>query len=92
MDIKEALRRKELKIRVQRTGMYQMLTFTVKKVQIADKYFVEIYTKKLVDMSELKRVANEVGLPVEAENGRAFPEGKGATDFICEDEQSQPNP
>ncbi|MGC8651757.1 MAG: hypothetical protein ACP5UH_00690 [Candidatus Micrarchaeia archaeon] len=82
MDVKGILARNEIKIRVKRTGMYQVLTFTVRRVPLGDTYFVELYTKKVLDISELKRVANETGLPVEAENGRAFPEGKGATDFV----------
>ncbi|MGC8585936.1 MAG: hypothetical protein ACP5K5_00085 [Candidatus Micrarchaeia archaeon] len=88
MDAKDIIRKGEIKIRVNRTGMYQLLTFTVKKVPIGGSYFVELYTKKVVDLNELKRVANETGLPVEAENGRAFPDGKGASDFINFD---QPN-
>jgi hypothetical protein len=82
MDIKDILKRNEMRIRVKRTGMYQVLTFTIRKVPIGNSYFVELYTKKIVDISELKRVADEFGIPVEAENGRAFPEGKGSADFI----------
>ncbi len=82
MDVKDIIGRNEIRIRVKRTGMYQVLTFSIKKVPLGDTYFVELYTKKVLDLSELKRVANETGLPVEAENSRAFPEGKGATDFI----------
>jgi hypothetical protein len=68
--------------RVKRSGMLQQLTFTIKKVKAGQEEFVELFTIKVIDMSELTRLANEFGLPVEAENGRAFPEGKGAKDFI----------
>lgn len=34
-----------------------------------------------VDISELKKIANDIGLPVEAPNGHAFPRGTSAIDF-----------
>ena len=43
---------------------------------------MELFLDRLLDRSELQRVANEIGLPIEAENGRAMPEGKGEKDFI----------
>lgn len=69
-------------VKVKRAGMLQSLTFKIKKIVIGKDYFVELYVGRLIDMSELQRVANELGLPVEVENGRAFPEGKGAKDFM----------
>ncbi len=70
-------------IRVRRSGMLQVLVFRIKKVPAGkDNYFVELFVARVIDMSELQRVANETGLPVEAENGTAFPEGKGANDFL----------
>jgi hypothetical protein len=71
-----------VKIRVWRTGMLQLQTFRVKRVKIGQQEFVELFLPKLLDRSELQKVANEVGLPIEAENGRAMPEGKGEKDFI----------
>lgn len=71
-----------VKIRVRRAGMLQLMTFRVRKVKHANIEFVELFVPRVIDMSELTRVANEVGLPVEAENGSAFPAGKGATDFV----------
>ena len=70
------------RIRVLRSGMWQYQVFVVKRVQAGQDTFVELYLNKVVDMSELTRVANEIGLPIEAENGRAFPAGKGAKDFL----------
>lgn len=69
-------------VRVKRSGMFQSLTLRIKKVSMGKDYFVELYFSRMLDMSELQRVANELGLPVEVENGRAFPEGTGATDFM----------
>ncbi len=77
----DAIRRGSLKIRVVRNGMFQQLTFTVKRVQLGNVTYVELATDRQVDLSELTRVAEEFGLPVEAQNGRAFPEGTSATDF-----------
>jgi hypothetical protein len=68
--------------RVKRSGMIQSMTLTVKRVKLGDETFVELFVDRLIDMSELIRVANELGLPVEAQNGRAFPNGTGAKDFV----------
>ncbi len=71
-----------IKVRVSRSGMLQQLTFKVKKVRLGQYEFVELYVGRVLEMGELKRVAKETGLPVESENGTAFPEGTGAKDFI----------
>ena len=71
-----------VKIRVWRTGMLQLQTFAVKRVRIGQQEFTELFLPKLLDRTELQRVANEYGLPIEAENGRAMPQGKGEKDFI----------
>lgn len=76
------LREGSVRVRVWRTGMLQQITLNVKKVAIGDTQFVELFFPRVIDRSELSRIANELGLPVEAENGTAFPEGKGAKDFI----------
>ncbi len=68
--------------RVKRSGMFQSLTLTIKRVKIGNETFVELFVDRLIDMSELIRVANELGLPVEAQNGRAFPNGTGSKDFV----------
>ena len=69
-------------VRVKRSGMIQSMTFTIKRMKLGDDTFVELHSERLIDMSELIRVANETGLPVEAQNGRAFPNGTGAKDFV----------
>lgn len=71
-----------IRIRVKRAGMLQFQIFTVRKVKAGQDEFVELWLDRVIDMSELERLANELGLPVETQNGRAFPEGKGAKDFI----------
>jgi hypothetical protein len=80
--IKKILADGGIRIRVQRVGMLQFQIFTVKKVGIGKDYFVELFLNKIIDRSEIQRLANEIGLPVECENGRAMPEGKGMHDFL----------
>lgn len=79
---KNILKEGKARIRVKRAGMFQFQVFVVKRVNASGEEFVELYLDRVIDMSELIRVANETGLPAEAENGRAFPEGKGAKDFV----------
>ena len=78
---KEAIARGAFKIRVVRNGMFQQLTFTVKKEQLGNVTYIELATDRLVDISELSKIADDIGLPVKAQNGRAFPKGTSATDF-----------
>lgn len=86
MDVEaaEIVRRGEVRIRVRRSGMLQFQVFKVKRVEHGGVRFVELFLNRVLDMSEMQRVSNETHLPVEAENGRAFPEGKGAIDFATE--------
>jgi len=78
----EILKRGSIRIEVKRSGMLQKMLFTVKRIKIGEHEFVELYLPRHLELSELQRVADETGLPVEAENIRAFPKGKGAIDFI----------
>ena len=70
------------KARVKRSGMLQVMTFTIKYIPLGSGRFVELYTYRVIEISEVQRVADELGLPVEADNKRAFPSGKGAKDFL----------
>ena len=65
-----------------RSGMYQQITFAVKRVTHGNIVYVELATERQIDMTELSRVADEIGLPVEAPNGKAFPKGTSAVDFV----------
>jgi hypothetical protein len=76
------VKEKGIRFKVKRAGMLQYLVFKVEKVFIGKDYYIELHVDRVLDSSELKRVANETHLPVEAENARAFPEGKGANDFL----------
>jgi hypothetical protein len=70
------------RIRVKRSGMFQFQIFKIRKVKLGNEEFVELYLDRVLDMQEIHRVAAETGLPIEATNGRAFPEGTGAKDFV----------
>jgi len=77
----QILRQGYARIKVKRAGILQFQVFKVKRVELGENTFVELFLDRLLGMSEMLRVANETGLPVESENRRVFPEGKGAKDF-----------
>ncbi|MGC8662177.1 MAG: hypothetical protein ACP5RT_00090 [Candidatus Micrarchaeia archaeon] len=81
---KQIVKKGSIKIRVKRSGMLQQLTFTVKVSNAGNLKYYELSTERVVDTSELLRVASEIGLPVKAPNGEAFPKDTGATDFLIE--------
>lgn len=70
-----------IKLRVSRSGIFQQITFRTKSTSIGNIKFIELYTERTIELTELAKIAEESELPVEAPNGRAFPKGKGATDF-----------
>jgi hypothetical protein len=71
-----------VRVRLRRAGMLQFQIFKIRKVKLGSDEFTELFLDRVIDMSELIRVAEELGLPVEAQNGRAFPKGTGAKDFL----------
>ncbi len=78
---KEALTNGYVKIRVMRSGMFQQLTFRIRRVKVGNIEYTELFTERMIDANEIGRIANEFGLPVEAQNGKAFPGGTTASDF-----------
>jgi hypothetical protein len=70
-----------IKLRVNRSGMFQQITFTVRKAKLGNIEYIELFTDRIIELTELVKISDEVGLPVEAPNGRAFPKGTGAADF-----------
>lgn len=71
-----------IRLKVKRAGMLQFLVFKIKKITIGKDYYIELHVDRMLELSELQRVANETHLPVESENGKAFPTGMGAKDFL----------
>ncbi len=78
---KEIIRTGFIRIRVLRSGMFQQMTFKIKKVRSGNIEYTELFIDRMIDTSELIRIVRETGLPVEAHNGRAFPEDSSASDF-----------
>ena len=81
---RDIVRRGSIKIRVRRSGMLQQLTFKIKEATAGNIKYYELYTDRIVDTPELIRIAEQIGLPVEAPNGKAFPKGSSASDFVVE--------
>ncbi len=77
----EVLRQGSIKIRVTRGGIGQQVTFRVRHKDVAGIHYVELFTDRVIALTELEKIADEIGLPVEAPNGEAFPRGKGRQDF-----------
>lgn len=71
-----------LRIRMKRAGMIQFVVFKVRRIKLGNGDYPELYSDRVIELGELQRVADEIGLPVSAQNGNAFPSGKGAADFI----------
>ena len=78
----EALEKGRVEVRVRRAGMLQNVELVLKRFPMGKVSHVALCTDKYIDIGELVRVVEVVGLPVFAKNGRAFPRGKGAVDFV----------
>jgi hypothetical protein len=81
---KGVVRSGSIKIRVLRNGMLQQLTFRIKHVTHGNISYIELYTDRIVDISELIKASNLIGLPIESPNCKAFPTGTSAVDFQIE--------
>ncbi|MCL5239229.1 MAG: hypothetical protein M1286_02020 [Candidatus Marsarchaeota archaeon] len=77
----EVIRQGSIKLRVNRSGMFQQLTFKVRMTKLGNIEYVELFTDRQIELAELAKISEETGLPVEASNGKAFPHGKSASDF-----------
>jgi len=78
----EKVRKEGIKIRVKRSGVYQQITFQLREETKGNIKFIELFTDKNIDLSEIIKIANEYDIPIRAKNGIAFPEGKDIMDFI----------
>jgi hypothetical protein len=82
----EVLRQGSIKVRVTRGGLAQQVTFRVRHKSFAGASYVELFTDRIIALTELENIANDIGLPVEAPNGEAFPAGTGRSDFTVMEE------
>lgn len=71
-----------IRVKVKRAGMLQFQTLTVKRIPLGNGNFVELFLDKVMDLNEIKKLSASTGLPIETHNGRIFPEGTGAKDFL----------
>ncbi len=69
-------------IRVFRAGMYQREEFRVKRIDSPFGKYAVLELDKFADLKELLRISEEYGLPVFSKNGKIFPKGKSAKDFV----------
>ena len=79
---RQIIERGAISVKVKRAGMTQNIEFVAKRVRAGNVEFIELFSDRVIDMNEISRISNELGLPVEASNGRAFPDSKSAKDFI----------
>jgi hypothetical protein len=77
----EVLSTGTIKIRVNRSGMFQHITFKIKTLKLGNVEYYVLFTERTIGLTELAKIAEEIGLPVEAPNGTAFPKGTSAMDF-----------
>lgn len=82
MERSEILKKSVVEIRVFRSGMYQRLPFKIIREKTPLGSVPYLTSDRMINMSELLRIAEEYGLPVRAKNGTVFPKGKMAKDFI----------
>jgi hypothetical protein len=73
-----------IRVKVKRAGMLQFQTLVIRRVPLGNGNFVELFLDKVMDLKEVMKLSESTGLPVETENGRVFPEGTGAKDFMEE--------
>jgi len=78
----EAIERGRVELKVWRAGARQNVEFVAKRFPVGSARHLALCTDRFVDLGELVRIAEETGLPVFAANGRVFPRGKTAADFI----------
>ena len=77
----EALAKGEVSVRVKRSGMFQVLPFSVVRKKTPAGEVPYLVLDRFLDMAELMRVAEEYSLPVESPAGRVFPRGSKESDF-----------
>ena len=53
----------------------------IKVVKLGEIEYFELFTDRIIELSELAKIAEQVGLPTESPNGRAFPKGTSVADF-----------
>lgn len=79
---KAALKAGEARVRLKRIGMMQFVVFKIRRIKLGGGEFPVLHSEKVIELGELQRVADEIGLPISSQDRTAFPEGTGAKDFL----------
>lgn len=82
MKRKELLKKGEITIEVKKSGVKQIVTFKIERENTPNGKVPFLTAEKFIDLSELIGIAERYQLPVKAKNGKIFPKGKMAKDFI----------
>jgi len=82
MNRKELLEKGEILIEIKKTGIKQRLTFKIVREQTTGGKIPFLVTEKFVDLQELIKIVEKYQLPIKSKNGRIFPKGTMAKDFI----------
>lgn len=78
---KQILKKGVVEIEVMRAGSRQKIEFKVEREQIPTGKVPYLTTERIVDLTELLRLAAEYDIPVKAPSGKFFPPGKKAVDY-----------
>lgn len=81
-DREEMLKNGKGEIRVFRAGMYQREEFLVKRIGSPFGTYAVLELDKFIDLKELLRISEEYRLPIFSKNGKVFPKGTSAKDFV----------
>jgi len=79
---REALEKGKMELRLMRQGSFQRVEFAARRFPLGKAAYAALCSDKIVDLAEMERLAAETGLPIFSANGRVFPKGTGAGDFV----------
>ncbi|MFA5382639.1 MAG: hypothetical protein WC356_05700 [Candidatus Micrarchaeia archaeon] len=82
MNREELLKKGEILIEIKKTGIKQRVTFRIIKEDTPEGKIPFLTAEKFIDLPELIKICEEYQLPIKAKNGKLFPKGKMAKDFI----------
>ncbi|MCC7552246.1 hypothetical protein KO317_01100 [Candidatus Micrarchaeota archaeon] len=82
MDRNEILKTEEICIEIMKTGIKQRITFRIIRENTPIGKIPFLTTEKFIDLQELIKISEKYQLPLKAKNGKIFPKGKMAKDFI----------
>ncbi len=78
---KEKILKEGITVRVKRSGMFQRVTLNPITEKKAGMQIRMLESKRTIDLQEVERLVQEIGLPIKAPNGLFIPKGKMLNDF-----------